>query len=473
MFLTHLSPREVLEKLKPPREAVSDPTPDEDLVESIRNVGVKVPIIVDRNYVIIDGVRRFNAIRKLLQEGVELPLIPVLILNDVDYEASPEEALLCAFLVNRYRRGGRDDHFNTDLIADLLLKLALRIAKPVERQDLRRGTIPERVRRELAKLTGLSRTHVYELLQKALARRRLGVKSPCTTAQVCQSCRVESSTAHPEDVSTLQTHSIPRHVSVQSLRVGEHGCGVIHGRCTIGTRPSGRGEHQEGEDLSRVVDAVCTAAERLGSGFLRKVALGELPTRVAEEAGRILNRSTRTVFEYWYRHRDAIVEEARRRYLADLKVPKSKAELFLRLPEDFIRWLRQLSPWLLKRVVEHVDPDVVEQAARLFQHGRERDSLRILVEAARGRDISRVDLPDHVMDMVIELGTYVDLDLALRAIVEVGAAFLRLLQHKARSVPDPRTFCESAIRQVLSLSSIKDVQDLWHEVRDILDMVKP
>jgi len=313
------------------------------------------------------------------------------------------------------------------------------------------------------------------------------------TVPVCQSHKIESEVKRQDDASTSQHHSISRQFPVQEHDDNEYHCSVIHGTCTIGRVPSGRSEEEENnnvdksinkrdneyarkderKDAERIANAICDAAEKLGSGYLRKIALGHLPTKVAEEAGKILDRSVRTIFEYWYRYRDVIVEKARERYLSDLKVPKSKAELFLKLPESFIRWLRSLSPWLLKRVVEHVSSDIIEQAARLFQRGRERDAVHILVKAARGEDISRIELPDSTLNTVIELGAYVDLELALRSIIELGDAFLRLLLYKTKNVSDPGTFSESVIRRVLSLTSVKDVVDLWHELRYILDMVKP
>ena len=51
------------------------------LLQSIRDIGIISPIIVDKNYIIIDGVRRYIALE--LVDGVSE--VPVIVLDDVDY----------------------------------------------------------------------------------------------------------------------------------------------------------------------------------------------------------------------------------------------------------------------------------------------------------------------------------------------------------------------------------------------------
>ena len=80
MQLLQLTPREAIEKLREPDIKISNPEPDEDLVESIKQIGVKTPIIVDRNFVVIDGVRRLRAIKQLNPDNVP-GRVPVLIIE--------------------------------------------------------------------------------------------------------------------------------------------------------------------------------------------------------------------------------------------------------------------------------------------------------------------------------------------------------------------------------------------------------
>jgi len=350
MRLQHLDPRELLSRLREPEVKISDPEPDEDLLESIRNVGVKVPIIVDRNYVIIDGVRRYRAVKTLLKEGIELPQVPVLVLEDVDYEKSPEEALLRAFLINRYRRGSDDRYFNTDVIADLLTKYAFTIAKPVEKQDLKRGTIPNSLCRKLAKLVGYSERHVARLLERGLARWKLTRKFPSLEiAQTCASMHTFASvsTSRSSRSEELEDSSTSSLVKVQKSSEPDETCTMRSVSFSSSyqfqstPRKIGDEEVERSGPGPRVSDdvfvrRVIECGRKLH--LMSKLILGILPKKVAECVADELGYSIQHVYDRFRRLEDIVVREANRIYASSIKISQEKARVILELPDEFIRW---------------------------------------------------------------------------------------------------------------------------------------
>ncbi len=115
--------KEFLEKCKlpriptRPRKYYSIENIDRDLICSVRYIGVLTPVLVDREYYIIDGVKRYIIIKSLSEKGESIPEpIPVLIKEDESFREKPVSALHIAYIVNKFRSEPRDEEFSDELI---------------------------------------------------------------------------------------------------------------------------------------------------------------------------------------------------------------------------------------------------------------------------------------------------------------------------------------------------------------------
>ena len=153
-------------------------TPIASLVESIARIGVKVPIIVDSDYNIIDGVVRTIILgklyeAKLIQPKVKIPIIKV---KNVKFDKSKLDVSVklrvLSLIINRYRFGGKDTDFHRhalhSLILDSLRYLAMNF--PEEAREwldyVKSGKFfPRSLVRKLAQIIGYSERHAYRLLK--------------------------------------------------------------------------------------------------------------------------------------------------------------------------------------------------------------------------------------------------------------------------------------------------------------------
>ncbi len=89
----------------------------EDLFESIKTMGIISPVIVDREYYIIDGVKRYIIVKELYNKGHNIPEpIPVLKLCEESFNEKPISILHIAYILNRFRAEPKDEEFSDELI---------------------------------------------------------------------------------------------------------------------------------------------------------------------------------------------------------------------------------------------------------------------------------------------------------------------------------------------------------------------
>ncbi|GEM_PF-6963292 len=348
--LQYLTPREFISKCKLPSKTVAKSIePDEELIESIENIGVKLPIIVDRNFVIIDGCRRYLTVKKLINEGKDVPgQVPIVVIEDVDYLKNPEEALLRAFLINRYRRGASDKEYDIDLIADILWKLANETASRVERKELLEGKVSRSLRVRLAKLTGYSDRHIQNLLMHAYTRiEKLGLKPKTEDLEEYGAQTIQSSKARHEQPfeASVQTsaspngkcacgisHTVPQSINVQSQKPE---CSLEHSTSQIV-------QHSASQELFRIeLSEVVNIAKELD--LLDRIARGEIPRRLCREIASRYNVHLSTVYRFVKDNIKDIKKLAKEEVLNELKLPLSKSRLFAELPIEFIDWLKEQS----------------------------------------------------------------------------------------------------------------------------------
>lgn len=170
-------------------------------VETIEKYGVLLPIIVDKNWKIIDGVRRTKAImliyRNLAERCKEKAEIcdkfeefktrPITIfqLLDVDIAKVDKRTLTIKLLTNFIREPVLkilEEHsleihrrfFRTELLINWVLGLALELASPVEKVDLEQGRVPNRIVREISKLIGIPETTIDHYIRVGIGVLKTG-----------------------------------------------------------------------------------------------------------------------------------------------------------------------------------------------------------------------------------------------------------------------------------------------------------
>ncbi|NPB00251.1 MAG: ParB N-terminal domain-containing protein [Crenarchaeota archaeon] len=149
--------KEFLEKCKlpriptRPRKYYSIENIDKDLICSIKYIGVLTPILVDREYYIIDGVKRYIIIRTLTEKGENIPEpVPVLIKEDESFKEKPVSALHIAYIINKFRSEPRDEEFSDELITyvqDIAYKVWEIYNKDYEKASKHLGMSVETLRR--------------------------------------------------------------------------------------------------------------------------------------------------------------------------------------------------------------------------------------------------------------------------------------------------------------------------------------
>ncbi|NPA70246.1 MAG: ParB N-terminal domain-containing protein [Crenarchaeota archaeon] len=149
--------KEFLEKCKlpriptRPRKYYSIENIDRDLICSVKYIGVLTPILVDREYYIIDGVKRYIIIKTLTEKGESIPEpIPVLIKEDESFKEKPVSALHIAYIVNKFRAEPRDEEFSDELITyvqDIAYKVWEIYNKDYEKASKHLGISVETLRR--------------------------------------------------------------------------------------------------------------------------------------------------------------------------------------------------------------------------------------------------------------------------------------------------------------------------------------
>ena len=88
-----------------------------DLVESVKNIGIISPIIVDRDYYIIDGVKRYVIVRELYNANIKIPEpIPILKLVEESFNEKPISILHLSYILNRFRSSNVDYEFSDELL---------------------------------------------------------------------------------------------------------------------------------------------------------------------------------------------------------------------------------------------------------------------------------------------------------------------------------------------------------------------
>jgi len=118
-----LSPQEFIQKCKPckiptrPKHKITIDNIDRDLIESIKHIGILTPIVTDRKYYIIDGVKRYVIIKTLYEKGEKIPdKIPILRILTEDCEEKPISILHLAYIINKFRAAPIEEEFSDELI---------------------------------------------------------------------------------------------------------------------------------------------------------------------------------------------------------------------------------------------------------------------------------------------------------------------------------------------------------------------
>ncbi|OYT26780.1 MAG: hypothetical protein B6V02_01060 [Thermoprotei archaeon ex4572_64] len=121
------SPSDFIKKVKLPRiptrpkEHYNFELLDKDLIESIKSFGLLQPVITDRNYIIIDGVKRYIIVKKLIESNLDIPGNVIIIkFLDEDFNEKPISILHLAYIINRFRSGGRDEDFSEELMTYMM-----------------------------------------------------------------------------------------------------------------------------------------------------------------------------------------------------------------------------------------------------------------------------------------------------------------------------------------------------------------
>ena len=90
---------------------------DRNLIESVITHGVVCPIIVDKDYYIIDGVKRYIILRHLRSNNIKLSRpVPVLRLVDESFTEKPISALHIAYMINMFRAPPVEEEFSEELL---------------------------------------------------------------------------------------------------------------------------------------------------------------------------------------------------------------------------------------------------------------------------------------------------------------------------------------------------------------------
>ncbi|NPA22802.1 MAG: ParB/RepB/Spo0J family partition protein [Crenarchaeota archaeon] len=152
-----MSTREFLEKCKlpriptRPRKYYTIENIDRDLIQSVKSLGILIPILVDRDHYIIDGVKRYIIVRTLTEKGETIPEpVPVLVKEDESFREKPVSALHVAYIVNKFRAEPRDDEFSEELltyIQDIAYKVWEIYNKDYEKTSQHLGMSIETVKR--------------------------------------------------------------------------------------------------------------------------------------------------------------------------------------------------------------------------------------------------------------------------------------------------------------------------------------
>ncbi len=118
-----LTPQEFIQKCKipriptRPRKIMNIENIDRDLIESVKNIGIITPIITDREYYIIDGVKRYIIIKHLYEKGDKVPdKIPLVRLLNESFTEKPISILHLAYIINKFRAEPKDEEFSDELI---------------------------------------------------------------------------------------------------------------------------------------------------------------------------------------------------------------------------------------------------------------------------------------------------------------------------------------------------------------------
>ncbi len=100
-----------------PRRYLSIENIDKNLVESIKYIGIICPIIVDRDYYIVDGIKRYVVIRYLKSNNVSIKEpIPVIRLLEESFDDKPISILHLAYIINKFRAPPSDEEFSEELL---------------------------------------------------------------------------------------------------------------------------------------------------------------------------------------------------------------------------------------------------------------------------------------------------------------------------------------------------------------------
>ncbi len=118
-----LSVKEFLQKCKIPKiptrpsKTLNIENIDRDLVESVKHIGIITPIITDREYYIIDGVKRYIIVKHLHERGDKVPnKIPLVRLLNESFTEKPISILHLAYIINKFRAEPKDEEFSEEVI---------------------------------------------------------------------------------------------------------------------------------------------------------------------------------------------------------------------------------------------------------------------------------------------------------------------------------------------------------------------
>jgi len=213
-------------------------------VDSIRRVGVLLPIIVDKNWKIIDGVKRTRALMHIHRElrdncersgdpnvcrefeEFESRQVQVLQLRELDAGKVDKRVLLAKIVANLVREPfskifieSEETHrryLKVNMLIQWLYNLALEIATSVEKSQLEEGVVPNRLVVELSKLTGLPKSTVDYYLRAAVGALKTGKAVKTSNAELKSEIKTEVEEDRASEVKA-SVKEVEKHVTSTGL----------------------------------------------------------------------------------------------------------------------------------------------------------------------------------------------------------------------------------------------------------------
>lgn len=157
--------------MHPDNEYIYSDGASQELIDSIKAVGILEPIVIDKNHMIISGHRRYDAAKQLKLRDVPVSVVEIPNVSDIDYELQSLEHLLHA---NKYR-----DRTNSQNARAYIRYIERAENAQGKRKDLRTN---ESIEKELS--TSFVRTNEVKPSEKASELIGQNISTLSTGAQV-------------------------------------------------------------------------------------------------------------------------------------------------------------------------------------------------------------------------------------------------------------------------------------------------